>query len=389
MINRQADLPPKRSFFLFGPRQTGKSTLIRSLLPRESWEINLLHSEEFFKYSKEPQLLRLEAIHKIEREGVQTIFIDEAQRVPSLLDEVHALLELYPDCQFILTGSSARKLKHGAANLLAGRLVTRQLFPFTYGETVADFDLEEVLRYGSLPAICGQAPAEKIDILRSYAETYLREEIQAEGLVRRLGGFSRFLDVAAAQCGELVNFSDVGRQAALPTRTVQSYYEILEDTLIGLRLQAYHKSVRKRLTRHPKFYLFDLGVTNGINRRLGAPPDPLTRGRLFEQLMVLETHRHLSYRLSENRLFYWRTSAGAEVDLLIEKEDQIVAAIEIKSTPRPGGAELSGLRAFRQEHPQVRLVLVSNADQPYRLDGVDIIPWRLYLSNLDDYARLS
>lgn len=387
MIDRHIDLPPNRSFFLFGPRQTGKSTLVRSRWTRETWAINLLRSEEFFKYAKEPQLLRLEALHQIEREGVRTIFIDEAQRVPALLDEVHALLELHPDRQFILTGSSARKLKHGAANLLAGRLVTRQLFPFTYDETAADFDLEEVLRFGSLPAIHGQASAEKIDILRSYAETYLREEIQAEGLVRRLGGFSRFLDIAAAQCGELVNFSDVGRQAALPTRTVQSYYEILEDTLVGLRLEAYHKSVRKRLTRHPKFYLFDLGVTNAVNRRLGAAPDPLTRGRLFEQLIVLETHRHLSYKLSENRLYYWRTNAGAEVDLLVEKGDRIVTAIEIKSTARPGGADLSGLRALRQEHPQARLILVSNAGQPHSVDGVEIVPWRRYLANLDDYAQ--
>lgn len=356
--------------------------MVKGRLRADAWEINLLHSDQFRKYLKAPELLRREASRKIEKEGIRTIFIDEIQRVPPLLDEIHALLEATPSCQFILTGSSARKLKRGGANLLAGRALQRFLHPLTHAEMAGDFLLDEVLRFGSLPSVHLKPESEKIDTLKAYSETYLKEEIQAEGLVRSLGGFSRFLDVAAAQCGEMVNFSDIGRQAQIPTRTVQSYYEILEDTLVGLRLEGYHRSVRKRLMRHPKFYLFDTGVTNSINRRLSEPPDPVTRGRLFEQWVVLETHRQLSYRQSEARLFYWRTNTGAEVDLLIERAGKILAACEIKASRHISGADLTGLRSFHQDHPETPRYVVGAVDQPYRLDGVEVLPWRHYFETL-------
>lgn len=382
MINREIGLPERKSYFLFGPRQTGKSTLVKSRLRADAWEVNLLHTDQFRKYLKAPELLRREVSLKVEKEGVRTVFIDEIQRVPPLLDEIHALIETHPSCQFILTGSSARKLKRGGANLLAGRALQRFLHPLTLAEMAGDFILDEVLRFGSLPSVHLKPESEKIEMLKAYCETYLREEIQAEGLVRSLGGFSRFLDVAAAQCGELVNFSDVGRQAQIPTKTVQSYYDILEDTLVGLRLEGYHRSVRRRLTRHPKFYLFDLGVTNSINRRLGEPPDPMTRGRLFEQWVVLETHRQLSYRQSEARLFYWRTNTGAEVDLLIERAGKILAACEIKTSRHLTGADLTGLRSFHRDHPETPLYVVGAGDQRYRLEGVEVLPWSHYIKTL-------
>lgn len=385
MIRRLCNLPKKQSFFLFGPRQTGKSTLIQSLWKENVWHIDLLRYEEFIKYSKTPDLFRREAIQKINREGIRTIFVDEIQRVPAILNEIHSLMESRetPPCQFILTGSSARKLKRGGANLLAGRAVQRFLFPFTYQEIREEFDLETVLRFGSLPALYKKTEPEKIDILTAYSETYLKEEIQSEGLVRNLGGFSRFLEIAAAQSGELVDFTAMGREARLTARTVLSYYEILEDTLVGIRLPPWRKSVRKRLTAHPKFYFFDLGVTNSINRRLLAPPDPLLRGRLFEQWIVLETHRLLSYKQSEERLFFWRTNTGAEVDLLIEKQGKIVAACEIKSSQNVSGADLSGLRAFRDDYPKTKLFVISNVPNVYEIDSIQVLPWQEYLQSLD------
>lgn len=384
MIHRSCNLPKKKSFFLFGPRQTGKSTLIQSIWKKNIWHIDLLHHEEFIKYAKEPDLFRKEAVQKIKKEKIVMIFVDEIQRVPLILNEVHSLMESLP-CQFILTGSSARKLKRGGANLLAGRASQRFLFPFVYQEIPDEFDLEDVLRFGSLPAIYQKSKQEKIDTLTAYTETYLREEIQAEGLVRNLGGFSRFLEIAAAQSGELVDFTALGREAQLTTRTVQSYYEILEETLVGLRLTPWRKSVRKRLTAHPKFYFFDTGVTNSINRRLLAPPDPMLRGRLFEQWVVLETNRLLSYQQSEARLFYWRTNTGAEVDLLIEKHGKIVAACEIKASRSVSGADLSGLRAFREDYPKTKLFVISNVSEAYERDAVLVLPWQKYLQNLEQF----
>ena len=381
MVHRVVDLPRDRSFFLFGPRQTGKSTLIRSTLGGDSWAVDLLETDTFLRYLRAPELFRREAEQKIAGGRAKTIFVDEIQRLPVLLDEIHLLLERHK-CRFILSGSSARKLRRGGTNLLAGRAVQRRLFPFVYAEVSEGFDLEEALRFGTLPPVHGKPVEEKIDTLAAYANTYLREEIQQEGLVRNLGGFARFLDVAAAQCGELMNFSSIARECALPTRTVQAYYEILDDTLVAYRLEPWVKSVRKRLVAHPKFYLFDTGVTNALNRRLASPPDRATRGRLFQQLMILETQRMVWYLKSEAQLHFWRTNTGAEVDLLVDKRGQPSAAYEIKSGRRIVGADLTGLRSFREEHPKVPCGVICDAPEEYEIDGVQVLPWREYLERL-------
>ncbi len=382
MIDRLLSLPEKHSFFLFGPRQTGKSTLIQARYKDATWKVNLLENDTFLRYAKEPSLFRREAETQIKRKGMRRVLLDEVQRLPDLLNEVQNLMGAYPAAQFILTGSSARKLKRGGANMLAGRAYKKLLFPLVYAEVRPDFDLDQVLQYGSLPPVYGKDRSVKQATLSSYAEVYLREEIQQEGIVRNLGGFARFLEMAAAQSGEIVNFSGIARECLLPIKTVQSYYEILEDTLVGMRLEPWRKSLRKRLVGHPKFYFFDLGVTNAINRRLSAGLEPVIRGRLFEQFVVLEAHRMLHYLESEARLFYWRTNSGAETDLIIEKHGRIRAAFEIKSSAMIGGSDLSGLRAFGSDHPGTPLFAVCTAEHSHMRDGVQILPWREFLSGL-------
>ena len=384
MIKRWLKLPSKASFFLFGPRQTGKSTLIGETLTSDFWAVNLLLNEPFTKYSKYPEIFRKEALQKIEREHIKTIFVDEIQKVPLLLNEIQFLMDRN-NIQFILTGSSARKLRKGGANLLGGRAVERFLFPFIYYEIKPSFDLDDILRFGSLPSIFGRSEQEKTDFLRAYTDIYLREEIQAEGIVRNLGGFSRFLDIAASQFGEMVSFSNIGRECHLSTRTVQSYYEVLEDTLIGLRLDPWRKSLRKRLSGHPKFYLFDLGITNAINRHLSAPPDNILRGRLFEQFIISETYRLQKYLESEARIYYWRTNTGAEVDLVIEKQGKLRAAFEIKAKKEIGGNDFSGLRSFSADNPHVPCHFICEVDEPYREGTVDILPWHKFLERLPEF----
>ncbi|MCD4692824.1 MAG: AAA family ATPase [Calditrichales bacterium] len=383
MLNRMINLPQQTSFFLFGPRQTGKSTLIKATYNRDIWEVNLLLSENYHAYKKDPSLFRKQAQVKIEKEKIKTVFIDEIQRIPELLNEIHYLIENYPHSRFILTGSNARKLRRGGTNLLAGRAIEANLYPFVYDEIKDIFSLEEILTYGTLPPLLNKTADVKKDILKTYVNTYLKEEIQAEGLARNVGGFYRFLDIAAHQFSELLNFTSVARDCALPTRTVQTYYEILEDTLIGYRLLPWRKSIRKRLTSHPKFYFFDCGVVNALNNTIIDPIPGILKGKLFEQFIISETIALIKYKKSDARIYYWRTNHGAEVDLLIEKYGKIEAAIEIKSAKTISGGHLSGLRAFREENSATPLYLISFAEHAYQLYDVNILPWQRYSELLD------
>jgi predicted AAA+ superfamily ATPase len=382
MYTRKLALPEGRSVLLLGPRQTGKSTYIRALLPPGSRTVDLLQHDEFLRYSKDPSAFRGAVIEQVRR-GVTTIFVDEVQKIPALLDEVHGLIES-TGARFLLTGSSARKLRRGGANLLAGRAVPLRMHPLTVLEHGDDFDLERALHFGALPAVVAANDEGAREILRGYAETYLREEIQAESLVRNLGGFARFLDVAAAQSGELLNAASIARDAALASRTVQEYFQILEDTLLGFRLEPWRQGVRARLVGHPRFYLFDTGVTNALNRRLTLEEfDSSTRGRLFEQWIVLECIRHIDLARSEARLFFWRTNTGAEVDLLVEKHGRIRAAIEIKSSRTIDASAIRGLRSFRSENPDVPSFVVTPTATPHRIEDVLITNWRDFLTEFD------
>lgn len=356
---------------------------MRSLLPRDAWTVDLLQHDTFLRYSKEPALFRLEAERRLAA-GAGTIFVDEIQKIPALLDEVHGLIERHRT-RFLLTGSSARRLRRRGANLLAGRAAVRRLHPLTLQEQGERFDLARTLRLGSLPAVVTGSDEDARELLRAYAETYLREEIVAEAVVRNLGGFARFLDVAAAQCGDILNYTAVARDAALTARTVQEYFQILEDTLLGFRLEAWGRSPRARLVRHPRFYLFDTGVTNALNRRLAGGLDATALGRLFEQWIVLECVRLVDYLEAEARLFYWRTNQGAEVDLLVEKHGRLRLAVEIKAKRRVAGADLSGLRSFHDAHPGVPCVVAAQVPEEYRLGDALVLPHRTFLDRFADW----
>lgn len=388
MLHRTLELPPKRSCLILGPRQTGKSTYVRALLAKskeKSFAIDLLEEDAALRLTKDPGRFAAE-VERAVASGCRLVFIDEVQKAPALLDEVHRLIESL-GVRFLLTGSSARKLRRGGANLLAGRTSVRHLHPLTVTELGDSFDLERALRFGTLPPVATADDDSAIEILRAYANTYLREEIQAEAVVRNLGGFARFLDVVAAQSGELLNYSAVGRDAMIATRTVQEYFQVLEDTLLGFRLEAFRSSPRARLVAHPKFYLFDTGITNAINRSLSDPPDATARGRLFEQFIVLECLRILDYAQSESRLSFWRTHGGAEVDLVVEKHGKPKLAIEIKSGRRIRGADVSGLRSFAEAHPSVPRVVVSPVPHAYRIDPkIDVLPVGEFLARVESLA---
>jgi predicted AAA+ superfamily ATPase len=389
MLHRICNLPISISFFLFGPRQTGKTTLIESFIAgRRVWTVNLLDRTVFHRYLASPGQFYAEAKRKIIDERIEILFIDEVQKIPALLDEVQRLMHEHATV-FILSGSSARKLKREGANLLGGRAVSRNLFPLTLHELGERTTLDELLRFGSLPSIILRPSTdERIDLLTAYVTTYLSEEIQQESLVRNLPGFLHFLEVAAQQSGELLNFSNVAREAQLQPRTVQSYYDILVDTLIGIKLQAYSKSVRRRLRSTPKFYLFDLGVLNALDRQLRSSPDATRRGRLFEHLIVLETDRMLRYLSIDGRIFFWRTKDDQEVDLLIENRGELIAAVEIKSSSVITPQYFSGLRAFAEEHPTVPRYIVADVPESFQLQGLaTVLPWREYLGLLNKWLR--
>jgi predicted AAA+ superfamily ATPase len=377
MIERLLRLPANKSFFLFGPRQTGKTTLINSVFKDSVYMINLLLSDQFFKYSKDPSMLRREVMEK--KKNIKHVFIDEIQRVPELLNEVQYLIDSTP-LHFILSGSSARKLRRGYANLLGGRAVQRFLYPFLWNEVSRNAQLMHFLRFGSLPPVfLAKTEADKIDFLNAYVDIYLREEIQSEGIVRQIGAFSRFLDMAASQFGEIVNYSTVARECQQAVMTVKTYYEILVDTLIGFRLEPWRKSLRKRLSGHPKFYLFDNGVTNIINRYDHVISDPYLLGRLFEQFIIIESIKRIKTSQKLINLYYWRTNTGAEVDLLMEQSGKLTGAYEIKWSKTITSAQLTGLKSFQQDYPDVPCYVICNTDEPYRLGNILIMNWKQFL----------
>lgn len=390
MIPRILNLPFKRnSVFLFGPRQVGKTTLIKHLLAEENYlEIDLLKNEVLLKYKANPELLRSEIEFLARKKDRIYVFIDEVQKCPEILDEVHWLIERFgKQVIFILTGSSARKLKRSSVNMLAGRAWQFFLFPLTHVELGDRFNLKNVLLKGSLPPVIDDQTEDAFRTLNSYVQVYLKEEILNEAIVRNIGAFSRFLDIAADQSGKIVNYSTIARDTGVSSKTIKGYYQILEDTLIAIRLEPFLRSARKRLVMHPKYYLFDTGVINAVNGRISisSVTGSSIYGMLFEHFIILEVYRLVHYAEKPYRIFHWRSSHGAEVDLIIESAD-ILWAIEIKSSPVVKSGNLKGLKSFLKDHSNARPVCVSSCDTPYFAGEIPVVPWKLLFD--EDYLNL-
>ena len=370
MFKRALSLPGpgQETFFLWGPRQTGKSTLLKQRYP-QARRIDLLKADEFRRYAAAPELLRQE----IEAEGAppgSRIVVDEVQKVPALLDEAHWLIE-NRGLLFALCGSSARKVRRGAANLLGGRAVRYELHGLTADELGGAFDLSRMLNHGYLPRLYEAArPARLLD---AYVADYLKEEVAAEGLIRNLPGFSGFLDAAALCDGEMVNFSNIAGDCGVSSHTAKAYFEILEDTLLGRRLPAWRKRRKRRLVRAPKFYFADVGVVNRLARRGTLVPGSELFGKAFENWVFHELSAFVSYRAPGDELSYWRLAGGTEVDFVL---GDMRLAVEAKASARIVGNHLKGLRSLAAEHPGVggRVAVCLEPRARRTDDGIDVLP---------------
>jgi predicted AAA+ superfamily ATPase len=378
MFTRAIRLPAAgtETFFLWGPRQTGKTTLLRQTYPDAFW-IDLLKAEEYRRYLQNPERIREELDA---RGSVRQVVIDEVQKVPQILDEVHWLFE-NRGIHFALSGSSARKVKRGAANLLGGRAVRYELHGLIAAEIGADFDLDRALNHGYLPRIYLSDRPQRL--LEAYVADYLKEEVAAEALVRNLPVFSEFLNVAALSDTELVNFSTIARDCGVSSHTIKAYFGILEDTLLGRWLPGYTKRPKRRVIAAPKFYFADVGIVNHLARR-GTDLQRGTElyGKAFENWVFHELAADNAYREAFERLSYWRLASGIEVDFIV---NDIELAIEAKATAKVSADHLRGLRNLKQDHPRVRLRVVVCLESKTRRtdDGILIVPAREFCERLN------
>ena len=371
MYSRIIQFPTEKSFFLFGPRATGKTTWLRQLFP-DAVYIDLLQSEVYAMLLAAPERLA----RFIPPDCRKPIIIDEVQRVPELLNKVHRLIEQKQqyknkNIRFILTSSSARKLRVKGVNLLAGRALTRFMHPLTVQELGNDFSLETSLKFGHLPAIYSEP--DPADYLASYIQTYLREEVQQEGLTRNLQVFARFLEAASFSQGSVLNISEVARDCGAGRKLVEQYFYILDDLLLAHRLPVFTKRAKRRLVSHPKFYFFDTGVYRAIR-----PKGPLDRPEeidgmaletlVFQELLAVNDLHRLGYEL-----FYWRTSNGQEVDFVLYGEAGIIA-IEVKRAAKIRRKELRGLRAFAKDYPMASLYMFYGGETTLYIDDITLMP---------------
>ena len=375
MIQRMVKPLLSRSFFLFGARGTGKSTLLRELFGTGDGVIwlDLLKPDLEEEYSLDPGRLA-----RVIFPDTRWVIIDEVQKVPKLLDVVHDLIES-TQVKFALTGSSARKLKAGQANTLAGRAFLNHLFPLTCIELGESFALHDCLHWGSLPALLTLPDdLSRQEFLRSYAQVYLREEVWAEQLVRKLETFRKFLPVAAQMNGHILVASQIARDVGCDIKTVQSYFQILEDTLIGFMLEAYHTSIRRAISGKPKFYFFDIGVQRALARLTQLPVQPGTSlyGETFEHFLILEFHRLNAYLRKDFQFSYLRTKDDVEIDLIVERPGQPLALIEIKSTAQLRPEKLRRFLSISKDFPGAESFCLSQDPQKQRIDHVTALPWR-------------
>ena len=359
------------SIFLFGARQTGKSTALHQQFPKEIY-IDLLDSEVRNRLERRPSLLY--DMLKDKAEGT-IVIIDEIPEVPKLLNEVHRLI-FEKNLRFVLCGSSARKLKRKGSNTLGGRAFPIYFHPFVSVE-LPDFDLDRAVNYGMIPShYLAKNPERR---LSAYIDVYLKEEIKEESLVRNLSAFQHFLEVAAISNGEIINNKNIAQECGVSATTVNAYFDILEDTLIGYRIPAYTRVVQRRLVQAPRFYYFDVGVANYLMHRTNLVRGTNDYGHAFEHLVIQELIAYMHYTHQEEKISYWRTYAGTEVDVII---GDARVAIEIKSVEEVLPKHLKGLKAFGEEHPDCRRIIVSQDIFPRRIGDIECIPVKEFFNRL-------
>ena len=361
------------SLFLWGSRQTGKSTLLKALFPNARL-YDLLKTDVRSALQFRPALLREEC--EMLDDG-ELVIIDEVQKVPALLDEVHWLME-NKGMRFILSGSSARKLRRSGANLLGGRALRRTLFPLVSAE-IPDFNLDRALNNGMLPRhYLVTNPAKRI---QAYVGDYLQQEIVEEAIVRQLDSFTRFLQVAAICNAEIVNYTNIAQDCGISAKTVKEYFTILEETMLGFYLPAFTKTVKRRVIQSPKFYYFDVAIPNHLLHRTPLKQETDIYGHALEHFVIQELRAYLSYRFGENKkLSYWHTLDNKyEVDAVIGDAE---VAVEVKSSKNIDSSDTKGLRAFEGEYPSAKLILLSLEDRPRKLNNIEIWPVCDFLQRL-------
>ena len=366
---------PKVSFFLFGPRGTGKSTWTREQYP-QALVIDLLMPDAQRTFAARPE--RLEQLVEANTEK-SPVVIDEIQKAPALLDVVHRLMESRKGYRFVLTGSSARKLRRGGVDLLAGRAVNKSLHPFMAAELGEDFDLARALRMGMLPVVHdSKAPQETLD---AYVSLYLKEEVQAEGIVRSIGDFARFLEAVSFSHAAVLNISEIARECQVGRKTVEGYLSIAEDLLIAVRLPVFSRRAKRQLTVHPKLYLFDVGVYRSLR-----PRGPLDRpqeidGAALEGLVFQHLRAWAAYGAGDQRLYFWRTKSGSEIDFVVYGE-QSFAAIEVKNAGTVRAKDLNSLKAFGQDYGQAERLLLYRGKERLMIEGILCLPCERFLKDL-------
>ena len=381
MYKRAVILPLEcnQSIFLFGPRGTGKSYWLRKQLSSSATYIDLLDSNIRFDLEVNPSRLK----NYLLKDKDQWIVIDEVQKVPEILDEVHKLIESEKR-RFILTGSSARTLRRAGVNLLAGRAHTYKIYPLTAIELGEDFDIAKSLQYGQMPQIYDDKTMNAEKYLQSYIKTYLKEEVQQESLVRNLAAFSRFLEVASFSQGATLNMSSIARDTAIKANTVTNYFDLLEDMLVSYRIPVFTKRAKRRLVAHPKFYYFDVGVYYHLRPRSILDAVPELEGAGLETLLLQDMLAMNEYHSLGYQIYYWRTVHGTEVDFVLLNEHKLIA-IKVKHSSKIHSSDLNGLKSFQEDYPEAQLLAVYLGVTQQFIGEVEIVPATNFLKNLEKY----
>lgn len=379
MFNRLIDhlLELKTSFFLFGARGTGKTFWLREKLSEQSILIDLLESDNYIKLQNRPQ--HLEEMIPTDYKG--WIVIDEVQKVPELLNEVHRLIEL-KSYRFILTGSSSRGLRKKGINLLGGRALNYKLYPLTITELGNEWDINIALKYGTLPSIYSKHKKQSRKYLESYIQVYLKEEVLQEGLTRNLGAFSRFMEIASFSQGSVLNMTEIARETQINRKVVEGYFNLLEDLLIAYRLPVFTKKAKRKLIIHPKFYYFDAGVYRTLRQLVPVDSDLEIGGVALETLVLQHLIAINSYFELNYQIYYWRTKHGLEIDFILYGEKGLIA-IEVKSSTQIHSKDIKALKHFKEDYKVAKLYVFYNGKRELYLEDINIIPIDLALKKLE------